>query len=68
VATAATAIATRSPAEIQTTSSRRIDRVAIAYAAPGFAIIQPTIIRTRTQPIENMGYDPRYAIDCSMHP
>lgn len=33
-----------------------------------FAIIQPTIIRTRTQPIEQMGYDPRYAIDCSLHP
>jgi tetratricopeptide (TPR) repeat protein len=33
-----------------------------------FAIIQPTIIRTRTQPIEAMGYDPRYAIDCSLHP
>ena len=33
-----------------------------------FAMIQPTIIRARTQPIENMGYDPRYAIDCSMHP
>jgi tetratricopeptide (TPR) repeat protein len=33
-----------------------------------FAMIQPTIIRTRTQPIEAMGYDPRYAIDCSMHP
>lgn len=33
-----------------------------------FAMIQPTIIRTRTQPIEAMGYDPRYAIDCSLHP
>ncbi len=33
-----------------------------------FAMIQPTIIRARTQPIEQMGYDPRYAIDCSMHP
>jgi hypothetical protein len=33
-----------------------------------FAIIQPTIIRTRTQPIEAMGFDPRYAIDCSLHP
>ena len=33
-----------------------------------FAIIQPTIIRARTQPIEAMGYDPRYAIDCSLHP
>ena len=33
-----------------------------------FAMIQPTIIRARTQPIEQMGFDPRYAIDCSMHP
>lgn len=33
-----------------------------------FAMIQPTIMRVRTQPIEQMGYDPRYAIDCSMHP
>jgi tetratricopeptide (TPR) repeat protein len=33
-----------------------------------FAMIQPTIIRARTQPIEAMGYDPRYAIDCSLHP
>ncbi|MBX3188743.1 MAG: protein kinase [Labilithrix sp.] len=33
-----------------------------------FAMIQPTIIRVRTQPIEQMGYDPRYAIDCSLHP
>ena len=33
-----------------------------------FAIIQPTIIRVRTQPVEAMGYDPRYAIDTSLHP
>ncbi|HEY8078898.1 MAG TPA: tetratricopeptide repeat protein, partial [Labilithrix sp.] len=33
-----------------------------------FATIQPTIIRARTQPIEQMGLDPRYAIDCSLHP
>lgn len=33
-----------------------------------FATIQPTIMRARTQPIEQMGFDPRYAIDCSMHP
>ncbi len=33
-----------------------------------FAMIQPTIVRTRTQPIEASGYDPRYAIDCSLHP
>ncbi len=33
-----------------------------------FAMIQPTIMRTRTQPIEQLGYDPRYALDTSMHP
>ena len=33
-----------------------------------FAMIQPTIVRARTQPLEQMGLDPRYAIDCSMHP
>ncbi len=33
-----------------------------------FALIQPTIIRTRTQPLEALGYDPRYAIDPSLHP
>ena len=33
-----------------------------------FAMIQPTIIRTRTQPLEALGYDPRYAIDPSLHP
>jgi tetratricopeptide (TPR) repeat protein len=33
-----------------------------------FAMIQPTIMRTRTQPIEQLGIDPRYAIDTSMHP
>jgi tetratricopeptide (TPR) repeat protein len=33
-----------------------------------FALIQPTIIRIRTQPLEAMGYDPRYAIDLSLHP
>ncbi len=33
-----------------------------------FAMIQPTIVRTRTQPIEQHGFDPRYAIDTSMHP
>jgi tetratricopeptide (TPR) repeat protein len=33
-----------------------------------FALIQPTIIRARTQPLEQMGYDPRYAIDTSLHP
>lgn len=33
-----------------------------------FALIQPTIIRTRTQSLEAMGYDSRYAIDLSMHP
>ena len=33
-----------------------------------FAMIQPTIVRTRTQPIEQHGLDPRYAIDTSTHP
>ena len=33
-----------------------------------FAMIQPTIIRTRTQPLEALGYDRRYAIDPSLHP
>jgi tetratricopeptide (TPR) repeat protein len=33
-----------------------------------FAIIQPTIIKARTQPIESLGFDPRYAIDTSKHP
>ncbi len=33
-----------------------------------FATIQPTIIRARTQPIEQSGYDPRYAIDVAQHP
>jgi tetratricopeptide (TPR) repeat protein len=33
-----------------------------------FAIIQPTIIKARTQPITELGFDPRYAIDTSKHP
>lgn len=33
-----------------------------------FALIQPTIIRTRTQSLEEQGFDPRYAIDTSLHP
>jgi tetratricopeptide (TPR) repeat protein len=33
-----------------------------------FAMIQPTIIRARTQTLEQMGYDPRYAIDPSQNP
>lgn len=33
-----------------------------------FALIQPTIIRTRTQSLEAMGYDARYAIDLTHHP
>ncbi len=28
-----------------------------------FSLIQPTIIRARTQPLEALGYDPRYRID-----
>jgi tetratricopeptide (TPR) repeat protein len=33
-----------------------------------FAMIQPTIIRARTQPLEALGYDRRYAIDLTLHP
>jgi hypothetical protein len=33
-----------------------------------FALIQPTITRTRTPPLEQLGYDPKYAIDTSLHP
>ncbi len=33
-----------------------------------FAMIQPTILRTRTQTLEAQGYDRRYAIDPSLHP
>lgn len=33
-----------------------------------FAILQPVVARVRTQPIEALGYDPRYAIDPSVHP
>ena len=33
-----------------------------------FALIQPTIVRTRTQSLEAQGYDGRYAIDTSLHP
>ena len=33
-----------------------------------FALIQPTIIRARTQPLEALGYDPRYRIDLTLHP
>ncbi len=33
-----------------------------------FALIEPSILRARTQPLEAMGYDPRTALDCAMHP
>jgi hypothetical protein len=33
-----------------------------------FALVQGTIIRTRTPPVEALGYDPRYAIDTALHP
>ncbi|HEX8792162.1 MAG TPA: tetratricopeptide repeat protein [Polyangiaceae bacterium] len=33
-----------------------------------FAAIQPTIIRSRTQPLEALGYDPRYRIELQQHP
>jgi tetratricopeptide (TPR) repeat protein len=33
-----------------------------------FAIVQPVIIRARTQPLEQTGVDRRYAIDLTQHP
>jgi serine/threonine protein kinase/lipopolysaccharide biosynthesis regulator YciM len=33
-----------------------------------FAMIQPTIMRTRTQPLEQLGFNPQYALDISTHP
>ena len=33
-----------------------------------FTLVQPTIIRARTQTLEALGYDARYAIDTSLHP
>jgi tetratricopeptide (TPR) repeat protein len=33
-----------------------------------FALIQPTIIRARTQPLESLGYEPHYRIDLSAEP
>ena len=33
-----------------------------------FAIVQPTIIRTRTPALQTLGYDAQFAIDTSMHP
>ena len=33
-----------------------------------FAMIQPTITRTRTPTLQSLGYDPAYAIDTSQHP
>lgn len=33
-----------------------------------FAMIQPTIIRSRTQPLEALGYDARYALHLQLHP
>jgi tetratricopeptide (TPR) repeat protein len=33
-----------------------------------FALIEPSIIAARAQPLETLGYDPRYAIDLSLHP
>lgn len=33
-----------------------------------FTMIQPTIVRARTQPLDQMGYDARYAIDLTLHP
>ncbi len=33
-----------------------------------FAMVQPTIIRTRTPSLESLGYDTQFAIDTSQHP
>ena len=33
-----------------------------------FALIEPAILATRSQSLESLGYDPRYAIDLSLHP
>jgi hypothetical protein len=33
-----------------------------------FATIQPTIIRTRTQSLQALGYDAQFAVDTSQHP
>ena len=33
-----------------------------------FAMVQPTIIRTRTPSLQSLGYEPDYAIDTSAHP
>ncbi len=33
-----------------------------------FAMIESAVIAARTQPLEHLGYDPRYAIDLSLHP
>lgn len=33
-----------------------------------FALVQPVIIRSRTQPLEALGYSPQYAIDPALHP
>lgn len=32
------------------------------------ALIEPAVLATRADTLENLGYDPRYAIDLSMHP
>lgn len=33
-----------------------------------FALIQPSILRARTQPLADMGFDPRQAIELSSYP
>ncbi|RYE90494.1 MAG: tetratricopeptide repeat protein, partial [Myxococcales bacterium] len=33
-----------------------------------FTLIEPTIIATRSQGLAELGYDPRYAVDLSLHP
>ncbi|HNS97346.1 MAG TPA: protein kinase [Polyangiaceae bacterium] len=32
------------------------------------AVIEPAVLATRADTLENLGYDPRYAIDLSLHP
>jgi tetratricopeptide (TPR) repeat protein len=32
------------------------------------AVIEPAVLATRAETLENLGYDPRYAIDLAMHP
>jgi hypothetical protein len=33
-----------------------------------FALVEPSIVRARTEPLDKLGYDVRYAIDTQLHP